>query len=64
MYDNIVIDTINETCNFVSQEGTEYGNDILSHHKFIILNADMGCGKSVAIQRLIPLYKRVLILTP
>lgn len=63
IYD-IKMDTINETCSFVSQAGTDFENDIFSKHSFIALNADMGCGKSVAIKRLIPLYKRVLILTP
>lgn len=57
-------DVINENSYYVSQEGTEYENDILHTNNAILLNADMGSGKSRAIQRLIPLYKRVLILTP
>lgn len=67
-YYNPVYDTtteiINESSNYVSEAGTQYEDDIHTSHDFLLLDADMGSGKSVAIQRLIPKYKTVLILTP
>jgi hypothetical protein len=59
------IETITETCNFVSQEGTPYEKDIESDHKIILIKADLGGGKSTAIKRILPRYKKgILIITP
>ncbi len=59
------IETINEMCHFVSQEGTPYEKDIETHHKIILIKADLGGGKSTAIKRILPKYKKgILIITP
>jgi hypothetical protein len=58
------IETIIETSQFVSQEGTPYEKDIESDHKIIIIKADLGAGKSTAIKRILPKYQSVLIITP
>jgi hypothetical protein len=58
------IETIIETSQFVSQEGTEFAKDIEHKHKIIIIKADLGSGKSTAIKRILPKYKSILIITP
>lgn len=59
------IPVITETCNFVSQEGTEFENDIFIKVQILILQAFLGRGKTTAIMRLLKgmNYKRILFLS-
>jgi hypothetical protein len=58
------IKIIVEYCPFVSQIGTEHEKNIFTPEKVIILQAYLGKGKTTAIQRLLPRYKRILFLSP
>ena len=61
-FENIKI--IVEDCPFVSQKGTIHANNIFTPEKIIILQAYLGKGKTTALKRLLPKYKRILFLSP
>jgi hypothetical protein len=58
------ITVINETSQFVSQEGTADEYNILNPSKFLILHAYLGRGKTTAIKRLLPSYDKILFFSP
>jgi signal recognition particle GTPase len=62
-YDGIKI--INEDCCFVSDiKNQQHCNNIFSEESVIILQAFLGKGKTTAIKRIMPQYKRVLFVSP
>jgi hypothetical protein len=61
-FENIKV--VVEDCPFVSQIGTEHENNILTPEKVVIIQAYLGKGKTTAIKRLLPKYKRILFLSP
>jgi hypothetical protein len=68
-YYNPFIDSmqiITESSNFVSQEGTPDEHNIESDAKIILIQADLGAGKTTAIKRVIlkKKYNKILIITP
>lgn len=63
---------VHEDCKYVSQEGTKFENNILAHERIILLDAQLGGGKTQAIKRLDKYMEetnpygnyRILILSP
>ena len=57
---------ITESSNFVSHEGTPDEKNIENKAKIILIQADLGAGKTTAIKRVIlkNKYKKILIITP
>ena len=57
---------ITEKSNFVSQEGTDDEKNIESNAKIILIQADLGAGKTTSIKRVLlkNKYKKLLIITP
>jgi hypothetical protein len=58
------IETRIETSQYVSQEGTEFEDNILTEHKIVIVKADLGAGKTTAIKRVILNSESILIISP
>ena len=63
-YDSMQV--ITESSNFVSQIGTPDEHNIENDSKIILLQADLGAGKTTAIKRVIlkKKYNKILIITP
>jgi hypothetical protein len=55
---------ITESSNYVSEEGTPDEKNIENKAKIILIQADLGAGKTTAITRVIKKYNNILIISP